>query len=58
MKLKIFANINFASVQIDGNEISTYSSWDKYEIKNEKVIFFNADGNCQGFIKNATVEVY
>jgi hypothetical protein len=56
--LKIFENIHFASFQIDGNEISTQSSWARYEIRNEKVLFINADGNCQGFVKNAKVELY
>jgi hypothetical protein len=58
MKLKIFENIHFASFQIDGNEIATCSSWDKYEIRNEKVLFYNKAGNVQGFFKNANVEIY
>lgn len=58
LKLKIFENIHFASFQIDGNEISTYSSWTKYEEKDGKVLFYNDAGNCQGFVKNAIIEKY
>lgn len=57
LKLKIFENIHFALFQIDGNEISTYSSWVKFVEENNKVLFYNEAGNVLGFVKNAKVEI-